>query len=76
VDASCVVPDSTFYQGLTLVHFSAQPEPLVVTDATAAVHLSAQAETFVADETPQVAHEKCSWQAEKRTHVVLETCLH
>jgi len=34
------------YQGLTLVHFSAQPEPLVVTAATATVHCSAQPETF------------------------------
>ena len=28
-------------QGLTLVHFSAQREPLVVTDATATVHFLA-----------------------------------
>jgi len=33
-------------QELTTVHFSAQPEPLFVTDATATVHLSCQLETF------------------------------
>jgi len=32
-------------QGLTLVHFSAQPESCLVTDAKASVHFSSQLET-------------------------------
>jgi hypothetical protein len=34
-------------QGLTLVHFSAQPEPCLVTEATSKVHFSAPPETFL-----------------------------
>jgi len=43
---------------LTLVHFSAQPEPFMVTKATASPLLSAQPETFLASETfPHVQRE-------------------
>ena len=34
-------------QGLTLVHFPAQPEPFLVAEAKATVHLSAQPETLL-----------------------------
>jgi len=37
----------TSKQGLTLVHFSAQPKPFLVTEATASVHFSAQPETLL-----------------------------
>jgi len=34
-------------QGLTLVHISAQPEPLSVIEATASLHFPAQPEPFL-----------------------------
>jgi len=34
-------------QGLTLVHFSAQPQPLLVTEATASDQFSAQPRTLL-----------------------------
>jgi hypothetical protein len=42
-------PDAQGYmwQGLTLVRFPAQPEPFLVTEATAKVHFPAQPETFL-----------------------------
>jgi len=54
------------WQGLTLVHFPAQPEPLLVTEATARVDFSAQSETFiikVSEHSPR----QCSRLAEKWT---------
>jgi hypothetical protein len=56
-------------QGFTLVHFSAQPEPLLVTEATASVHFLAQPETFLPMKSPNMAHKECSRQAEKWTRV-------
>jgi len=55
--------------GLTLVHSSAQPDPLSDTEATASVHFSPQPETFSAMKPPSTAHKKCSRQAEMWTHV-------
>jgi len=40
-------------QGLTLVHLSAQPEPFLVTDATASVHFLAQPGTFLMMKLPK-----------------------
>ena len=40
-------------QGLTLVHFSAQPEPFLVTGSAAAVNFSAQPETFLLIKLPK-----------------------
>jgi hypothetical protein len=34
-------------QGLSLVHFSAQPEPFLVTEAMSSAHFSALPETFI-----------------------------
>jgi hypothetical protein len=62
-------------QGLTLVHFSAQPKPFLVTEATASVHFSAQPETFLSKRPLNIAHEKCSCQAEKWTSVGHRKCL-
>jgi hypothetical protein len=46
-------------QGLTLVHFSAQPEPFLCTDATYAVHfISAQLETLWSTKLHKIAPEK------------------
>jgi hypothetical protein len=56
-------------QGLTLVHFPAQPEAFLVTEATARVHFSAQPETFLSSKTPNIAHQRCSRLAEKWAHV-------
>ena len=52
-------------QGLSVVHFSPQPEPLLVTEATARVHFSAQPETFTPIRPPNKAHQNCSRQAKK-----------
>jgi len=57
-------------QGLTLVHFSAQPKPFLVTEATASVHFSAQPETFLPMRPVDTTHIKCSRQAEEWTSVV------
>ena len=65
----------TAHQGLTLLHFSAQPEPFLVTKATASVHFSAQPETLLPMRPLNIAHKKCSRQAEKWTSVVHEKCL-
>jgi hypothetical protein len=46
---------STPRQGLTLVHFQAQPEPFLVTEATARVRFSAQPETFLSLSSPNIA---------------------
>jgi len=43
-------------QGLTLVHFSAQPEPFLGTEATSSVHFSTRPETFVRMKPPRIAH--------------------
>jgi len=43
-------------QGLTLLHFSAQPEPFLVAEASASVHFSAQPETCMAMRPPNIAH--------------------
>ena len=53
----------------TLVHFSAQPQPFLVIEATASRHLSAKHETFFINGTFQIAHQKCSRQAEQWTRV-------
>jgi len=50
---------------LTLVHFSAQPEPLSVTEATASVHFSAQPETWLPIKPPSISYKKCSVQADR-----------
>jgi hypothetical protein len=64
-------------QGLTLVRFSAQPEPLSFTEATASVHFSAQPEAFPAIKPrPNTAHSKCSRQAENWTRVAYNKRLH
>jgi len=60
---------STSGQGLTLVHFPAQPEPLLVTEATSGVHFSAQLEACLSLKSPNIALRKCSRLAEKWTHV-------
>ena len=63
-------------QGLTLVHFSAQRELLLVTEATASVHFSAQPETLLPMKPSNVsysahaAYKKCIRPAEKWTLVV------
>jgi len=57
-------------QGLTLVHFSAQPEPFLINEATLSVHFSAQTETFLPMRPLNIAHTKSSLQAEKLTSVV------
>ena len=62
-------------QGLTLVNFSAQPKPFLVTEATASVHFSAQPETFLPMRPLNIAHKKCSRQAETWTSVVHKKCL-
>jgi len=41
---ACVGGKRTRGQGLTLAHFSAQPEPVMVIEATAGVHFPAQPE--------------------------------
>jgi len=51
-------------QGLTLPHFSAQPEPFLVSEATTSVHISAQPETFAPIRPHNIAHQKLSSQAE------------
>jgi len=51
-------------QGLPLVHFLTQPEPLLVTEATSNVHFSACPETFLPITPRNIAHSKCSRQAE------------
>jgi len=56
-------------QGLTLVHFSAQPEPLLFTEARASVLFSAQPATFMPMQPLNIAHKMCSRQAEKWTRV-------
>jgi hypothetical protein len=43
-------------QGLTLVHFSAQPKPFLVTEATANVHFSAQPKPFLVTEATASVH--------------------
>jgi hypothetical protein len=48
-------------QGLALAPVSAQPQPFLDTDATAAVHFSAQPQMCFVEH--QMAHEKCSRQA-------------
>jgi hypothetical protein len=50
-------------QGITLIHLSAQPEPLSVIEATASVHFSAQPETILRKKLPNTANEECSRQA-------------
>jgi len=45
-------------QELTLVHFSAQPQPFLVTEATASVHFSTQPETFLPMRPLNIAHKK------------------
>jgi len=67
VPSACVTSASD--QGLTLVHFSAQPEPLLFTEATASVHFSAQPETFLPEQPLSIAHTTCSRRAEKWTLV-------
>jgi len=62
-------------QGLTPVHFSAQPKPFLVTEATASVHFSAQPETFLPMRPLSIAHTMCSRQAENWTSVVQKRCL-
>jgi hypothetical protein len=62
-------------QGLTLVHFPAQPEPFMVTEATPSVHFSAQPDTALSMKHPYVAHKKCSRQAEQSTYVAHKKCL-
>jgi len=57
-------------QGLTLVHISAQPEPVWFIEATASVHFSAQPDTFLPIKAPNIAHKNCSRQPEKWTRVV------
>jgi hypothetical protein len=47
-------------QGLTLVHISAQPEPLLFTGATASVHFSAQPETLLPAQPLHISHQTCS----------------
>ena len=47
------------WAGLTLIHFSAQPQPFLVTEATASVHFSAQPETFLPMRLVNIAHNKC-----------------
>jgi len=66
---------SACLQGLTIVHFSAQPKPFLVTEATASVHFSAQPETFVPMRPLNIAHKKCARQAQKWTSVVHKKCL-
>jgi len=48
----------TTWQGLTLLHFSAQPEPCSVTEATASFHFSASPETLLPMTPPDIANEK------------------
>ena len=62
-DMRAFAPD-TSNQGLTLVHFSAQPEPFLVTEATADVHFSAQPEAFLSLNYNIKADKKCSRQTE------------
>jgi hypothetical protein len=58
--AALYVTVDTATQGLTPVHFSAQPEPCLVTEATASVHFSAQPETLLHMPPPDIAHKMCS----------------
>jgi hypothetical protein len=53
---SKVPRSATWKYGLTLVHFSAHPEPLFEPEAKASVHLSAQPETFLPVEPPNIAN--------------------
>jgi hypothetical protein len=43
----------TITQGLTLVHFSTQPQPVLVTDATTIVQFPAQPEMFLWIKLPE-----------------------
>jgi len=61
--------------GLTLVHCSAQPKTILVTEATASVHFSAQPETFLPMRPLNTANKKCSRQAEKWMSIVHKCCL-
>jgi len=56
-------------QGLTLVHFPAQPDPFLVTQVPAIFHFPAQPETLLSLKSPNAAHRKCSRPSKKWTHV-------
>jgi hypothetical protein len=56
-------PPWGFGAGATLVHISAQPEPVLVVSSTASVHLPAQLVSVT--ETHNLAYKKCSRQTEK-----------
>jgi len=62
-------PTASFTRGGTLLHFSPQPEPFLVTEATASVHFSAQPETLFVHKTSNHNPHKCSRQDEKLTRV-------
>ena len=63
-------------QGLRLVRFSAQPEPLLFTKASASVHSSAQPDIFLPMTPVSIAHQMSSRQAEKTwTRVAHKECL-
>ena len=57
------------WQGLTLVHFSAQPEPMLVTEAISSAHLSAQPETCFVLEGTNTSNKKSPPEAGKWTGV-------
>ena len=50
--------------GITLLHLSAQPEPLVGTGATSSVHFQVTLRRFCPENPLDVAHRKCPRQAE------------
>jgi hypothetical protein len=56
-------------QGLTLVHFSAQPEPFLVTEAKSSAQFSAQPETLWSMTAATTSSKKCSRHAGKWTGV-------
>ena len=51
-------------QGHTLVHISAQPEPVLGIEATSNVDLPAQTEPFLVTRTHSLVHKVCSRQTE------------
>ena len=57
------------WAGATRVHFPAQTEPYLVTEARARVHFSAQPETILSLKSPNIAHKQGSRLAEKWTLV-------